>query len=320
VAPPAYEETPGAPTGCKVFVYDGDNPAPQPVDAGVLGIAGAAGGSIDCSFQPNGAYACPMASAAGAATLTPGESGTATFSSAAAAFTSDDVGRYLKLGGSSTANAGSFPIVAVTAPDTAVIVHPQAQAEGTNVEFVVLAGVGPVPANPVDPIGPGSTITVSLDAPSGSPFQFGATSPIVAGGAFTVDTATAAMLSAIPLDGAALTLGCGGAGGDCGDAALTVVRITTTDGDTAGLSPFAMPPPASTLIDVACASFEAGGAIVVPAEAMAILQEVDATSPITRIRTAFMREGFSIVQNEAPLAPNPVRVLAGHGILGFTDP
>lgn len=319
---PVYEELPGSPAGCKAWVYDLEtSPPPPPIDAGVLEIAGAAGGTIACSFQQNGAYGCPMASASGPASLAPEQNGTVIFTSDAAAFTQDDVGRYLRIAGTSAAtNAGAFPIVAVPSPKTAVIVNQQAQAEDADVEFTVVAGAGPVPSNPVDPIGPGAALTVSLVAPATSPFQFGTTGAIVAGSELVVDGATAALLGAIPLDGAALSLGCGGAGGSCGEAALTVIRLTTTDGDTTGLSPFTMPPPAAKQIDLSCASLDPSGVVAIPAEAMAILQEIDESSPITRIRTAFMREGFAIVGNEAPLPPNAVRVLVGHGTLGFTDP
>jgi hypothetical protein len=151
-------------------------------------------------------------------------------------------------------------------------------------------------------------------------FLFDPAGPIVAGEPFVVDTATAGLLDAFPFDGAAVTLGCSGSGGTCGKADLTVVRLTSTDGDTTGLSPFAMPPPVSKQVDLLCATFAVEGNLVVPEGAIALLQNADAVSPITRIRTALMREGYLLVENDPALAPNQVRMLAGHGILGFTSP
>ncbi|RKG68330.1 hypothetical protein D7V80_13085 [Corallococcus sp. CA054B] len=42
-------------------------------------------------------------------------------------------------------------------------------------------------------------------------------------------------------------------------------------------------------------------------------------SPMTRIRTAFMRNGAVLTKNPAP-PDNTVRVVAGHQLIGFTNP
>jgi len=317
---PDYEEQPGLPTGCKGWVYDVES-APQPpaTDQGTIAIhIGEV--SFDCRFDPATGYTCPVWSASGAAAISPGASGTASFTAEGASFSADDVGRYLTIQGEGAGpNLGAFPIVAVSSQSTAVVFHPEAVEEELTASYTVMAGAGPVPDNPVEPMGPDVEVTVGITPGGEGDFDFPDAGPITPGQAFVVDDATAALLPAIPLDGGSIALGCAGAGGSCGKAVLTVVRITTTDGETDGLSPFAMPEPVAKKVDLLCASL-GDAPLVVPAEAMALLAEVHQASPVTRIRTAFMREGYALVQNPDGLPANPVRVLAGHGLLGFTTP
>jgi hypothetical protein len=318
---PDYEEQPGLPTGCKAWVYDlTAEPPPPQTDQGPLSIA-VGDSSIECRFDQDKGYTCPVWSGSGAAAITPGEGGKATFTAAGATFSPADVGRYLAVSGAKTAsNEGAFPIVAVTSATTAVVFHPGAAAEDLAGEYTVIAGAGPVPDNPVDPISTGDVATVGITPAGEMDFDFPDAGPFETGGAFVVDAATADVLGAVPVDGSSIALGCAGEGGTCGSAALTVVRLTTTDGGVAGLSPFAMPEPVVRKVDVLCATLGGDGTLVVPAEAMALIEEAHGASPVTRIRTAYMREGFALAQNDEPLPPNPVRILAGHGILGFTDP
>lgn len=317
--PPTYDEKPGQPTGCKAWSHDvATNPPPPPTDQGELRVDGLQGGAFTCKYEAAAGYVCPLSSRSSQVVITPGENGAATFVDAGASFTAGDIGRHVRVRGASS-NAGVFPIVAVPSATTAVIFAPAAQAEDATLDYDLLAGAGPTPGNPNDPIAGTEAITVSLVPGGGGAFHFPAAGPIVPGGAFTPDDASAALLRAVPIDGSAFTLGCSGAGGTCGAAALTVVRVTTTDADVTGLSPAAMPPPVRRMVDVLCA--ELGDApLTVPAEAMALIAEANAASPVTRIRTAFMREGFALVQNAAPEAPNPARILVGHGVLGFTSP
>ncbi|WP_437870435.1 hypothetical protein [Sorangium sp. So ce363] len=319
--PPAYEQTPGKIDGCRAWVYDvEDSPPPALTDQGVITIAGLEGGPIACRFAGSG-YVCPTSTGAGQASVAPGQPGTAAYTIEGATFSAADVGRYLRVTGAANArNQGAFPIVAVESSTTAIVVNQGAAEEAFAAEYTVLAGAGPVPNNPVDPIERGAEVVVGVSPGGEMAFDFPDTAPIPAGQAFTPDTASAAALVAVPLDGSALTLGCGGPGGSCGSAQATVVRITSTDGNVEGASPAAMPPPARKQVEIQCVAFGGDGTLTIPAEAMKLLQEAHQVSPISRIRTALMREGWANATNAAPLPPNTASILVGHGLLGFTNP
>jgi hypothetical protein len=186
-------------------------------------------------------------------------------------------------------------------------------------DFSVLAGAGPVPGEVYAPYDKGGEITVKVSPGTGTAFDFPDTS-VVPAGPFTLDTRSKAVLENVPLTGAPITLSCAGEGGACGDAGVTIVRASTTDGDTTGLSPFAMPAPKRLQVDLSCVVFGGAGVVTVPAEAMEFLRQAHAKSPITRIRTAFMRDGAAIATNPAPQPPNAVSIVVGRGVLGFTNP
>ncbi|WP_437835333.1 hypothetical protein [Sorangium sp. So ce1153] len=319
--PPRYEELPGQPTGCKGWVYDAqDDPPPPLTDQGVVTISGLAGGPIDCRFQGS-SYVCPTHSGAGQASVTAAEMGTAAYAVGGAMFSAADVGRTLRVDGAAmSGNNGAFPIVAVESSEVAIVANPSATQEAFAASYVVLAGAGPVPGNPNDPITSGDEVVVAIEPGGSTAFKAANLGPLVAGEAFELDDASQTLLGAVPLDGTPMTLGCGGQGGSCGAAQGTIVRITSTDGDVQGASSFAMPPPADKQVEVQCVTVGGDGSITVPAEAMQLFQEAHQASSITRIRTAFMREGVASATNPAPDPPNTVHALAGHGILGFTSP
>ncbi|AGP39742.1 hypothetical protein [Sorangium cellulosum] len=318
---PSYEEAPGQLTGCKAWMYDvQDDPPPPLTDQGAVTISGLTGGTLDCRFQGNG-YVCPAHSGTGEASVTPGTTGTAAYVLRGAALSADDVGRYLRVNGAATAaNNGAFPIVAVESSETAIVANPRAAEEAFVADHVVLAGAGPVPNNPIDPIASGDEVVVGIEPGGAMAFEFPDLGPIAAGGEFQLDAASQSILGAVPLDGAPMTLGCAGEGGSCGAAQGTLVRITSTDGDVEGASPFAMPPPRGKQVEIQCVTLGGDGSITVPAEAMKLLQEAHQASSITRIRTAFMREGVASATNPEPQPRNTAHVLAGHGILGFASP
>lgn len=72
-------------------------------------------------------------------------------------------------------------------------------------------------------------------------------------------------------------------------------------------------------MEIQCALFTGDGTLEIPAEAMALLAATHAASPITRVRAAYMRDGFVLTGNPAPEPPNPVLIAVGHGVIGFTD-
>jgi len=319
---PDYEETPGAPTGCKGWVYDmATAPPPAPTDQGAIAISGLGDTPLQCHFEPGAGYRCPVSSGSGAASVSPGAQGIASFVVPSASFTQADVGKYLKVSGAATAsNNGAFAVVGVLSSSTALLHHPKATVEDFAAQYALIAGAGPVPNNPNDPIVRGDALTVGINPGGGLAFDFPDAGPIVAGESFVLDEPTKMLLGAIPLDGSSFALSCAGQGGSCGAAQATVVRLTTTDASTAGLSPFALPAPVAKQVDILCATIGGEGTVIVPAAAMSLLAGAHQTSPITRIRTAFMREGLAVAQSPEPLAPNPVRILAGHGMLGFVNP
>jgi hypothetical protein len=310
---PVFESEPGVATGCKAWVYDvANDPAPPLTDQGVITIDGLADGPYACTFDADSGYICPTSVGFGAVSVNVPAAGSASYTIEGAAFSASDVGRYLRVNGAMTkTNDGAFPIVAVTSPDTVLVANAVASAESFDSEYTVLAGGGPVPNNPSSPFALGSDVNVSI-APGGQKaFDFPEVGPIVPGGTFELDSASAAAISAVPLDGSSFSLGCG----DCGAAEATLLRITTSDGDTTGLSPFAMPKPSKKHMEIQCANLGGDGTITLPAPILGLLALVNADAPVTRVRTAYMREGIGTAG-----APNPVIVAVGHGVLGFTSP
>ncbi|MCP3138584.1 hypothetical protein [Pyxidicoccus xibeiensis] len=330
---PDYDEAPGQLTGCKVWVYDiASDPPPRPAgDVGTLTIEGTSASlGPACVFQEGAGYVCPTATGEGEVVLEHAVAGTgappntARVSIGGAAFGPEDSGRYLQLRGAPGAS-GSFPIVSVTSATEVRV----AKAPGTNPApaagtYQVLAGAGPVPGTPGDeapgdPLRDSDQVRVRITPGNDSPFQFPETTVAAIGTAFTADTATLGLLDHVPLDGRPFRLGCAGEGGHCGAAELTIIQLQTTDAPTAGLSPYALPPAKTKQVVLTCIQPGASGIVDIPAEASSLLAQAHAASPITRIRTAFMRNGAALTKNPMP-PDNTVRVVAGHQLIGFTNP
>lgn len=308
--------------GCKAWLFDvDDKPAPPLTDQGVITIDGVDAGPYACSFDHDLGYICPTSIGFGVVKVNVTSPGAPSYTIDGAAFSAADVGRYLRVHGAMTAgNDGAFPIVALSSPDTVVVANAVAAAESFDSEYTVLAGSGPVPNNPTHPFGAGGDVTVAITPGGEEAFDFPEVGPIAPGGAFVLDSPSALAISAVPLDGSPFSLSCTGEGGDCGTAGATLLRITTTDGDTSGISPFAMPKPVNKHLEIQCASLEGAGQSALPAEIMGLLALVHAAAPVTRIRTTFMRDGIGIAINTPPNAPNQVIVAVGHGVVGFTNP
>jgi hypothetical protein len=307
--------------GCRAWLYDVDtDPPPAIADEGRITIAGMNEPVPDgCTFGPAG-YLCPILTGTAVdAAVTP-MSGPAMYQLPGATFTADVAGRYLEIrGAAQPGNVGRFPIIAVPAPTTLIVGNPAAIAEtAIGAQFTVVAGAGPVPNNPRDPIEEDDVVTVGIEPRAGGHFDF-PDATIEAGGAFTPDDATLALLRDFPVDGDAVTLRCDGPGGQCGDADATLALIRTSDGDITGLPPFALPPPRRKQVEILCAVDGADGALPIPGEATALIAAAHAASPITRIRVAYMREGVAFVTNALPAPPNATVIAVGHGHVGFTD-
>jgi hypothetical protein len=327
--PPDFDEMPGELTGCKAWLYDmQEDPPPAPAgDEGTISVRGTSAAVPDgCVFDGVAGYTCPVASGSGApATVTPMDAPAALYQVAGFALSGEDVGRHLRISGDGErpANDGAFPIVAVPGPDQAVVVNPAASAGDFTADYTVVAGGGaaglPLDA-PNDPVRDQDQIVIGIEPGGEMHFDFPDTAAIDAGDAFTLDSASDAILSAIPIDGEPFSLGCSGEGGSCGEAFASIVQLETTDGDTGGASPFALPAAVDRKVIISCATLGEIGRVDVPAGAAALLRAADQATSITRVRVAFMRDGFQLATNPPPLPANPVRIVAGHQVVGFTDP
>jgi hypothetical protein len=213
----------------------------------------------------------------------------------------------------------------VLSPSTLLLGKPAApDSEGFLASYRTLAGAGTTPGMPHqmpgDPLLDGDRVTVGLHPRAGMPFQFPATAPIPGGGSFTLDPASDRTLAEMPVDGSAFSIGCGGPGGTCNPAEVSILRILTTDAPTTNLTAFAMPPAAKHQLEISCAEVGGDGVVDVPPEVSRYLQIAHQQGPLTRIRTAFMRNGYALATNPPPLPQTPVRIVVGHQILGFRDP
>lgn len=313
---PVYEERPGELEGCRVWRYDlADQLPPPEQDHGILDIAGLKHGAIRCAFDAQRGYVCPTAQGSGEISASAASAGQSHYVAVQASFTASDVGRYLSVqGASSAANNGAFPIVAVLSPSEAVLANARAVTECFDANYTLLAGAGPAPGNVYSPFVDQTPLALSLRAPDTAAFASTEVG-LEPGAAFELDAASVQAIQHVPVDGSRFALGCT----NCGAAQITILRLTTSDGDLSGLSPVAMPKPRKQLLEMQCASLSAER-IEVPDAALQLLRDVHATSPITRIRTAFMRDGYALRENPAPLAPNRLVLVAGHGVLGFTQP
>lgn len=165
---------------------------------------------------------------------------------------------------------------------------------------------------------PREPLALALTPGGGRAFALPTTS-VMPGEPFVLDDASRALITELPTDGRAITLSCAGAGGSCGSAMATIVRINTTDASLSGHSATDMPPPVNRYVEISCATI-GGDTVTVPAAAMALLASAHAVSPITRIRTAFMRDGVALFTPPPPAVPNRLVLAAGRGAIGITEP
>lgn len=287
-----------------------------------------------CIFQPGAGYICPdLASSGVGGTLAVGPSaGTSTFTGATfsggGGFSSEDVGRYLRLNGTGvTALDTAFPIVAVASPSTVVVAGASvALSLPAAATFTTLAGVGPIPVPSFDPMSNADTVTatktgagtpdvdnftdrtLSIGGPSvGDDFILGT------GPSSTTPTINKVLPTAIPLDGSEFVIGCDTAA-DCGASIGSLINIVTTDAPVTGLSPFGFPTPMATRTQIRCVALSARD-VRVPAEISAFLRP--SSSSATRVQTTFIRGNFGpIADMNGPTATT--NFLGGHAEVGFT--
>lgn len=319
---PLMEEQPGSPLGCKAWQYTAAQAplASIGLDEGPVAVNSPAATTTSflpsCVFQPGAGYICPHTgtmSTGGIIAAGPA-AGTATLTDADTTFNAGNTSnRYVRIGGATNAaNNGVFPILALGGANTIVYGNPAFVAETIPATgfHINLAGVGPTPMAP----DPGFlTDTASIDfvhtmGGGGHIPDFTATTSAAGsvGDDFTLPLASLNLLNAIPRDGTAFTVGCADAA-SCGTASGTLINIVTTDGPTAGLSPFTMPLPTTRRVQVRCASLGAIS-ITVPAAYSALIMG----SGATRIQTTFIRPTLMAgVAN--------VTSISGHAVVGFTN-
>jgi hypothetical protein len=315
---PVMEEMPGSPFGCKAFEYTPTQfLATLGADLGTIDIAFPSGGVPvpTCVHTPTG-YACPDPATAGngdnaviGPTATPGVH---TYTDPDATYTAAIAGRYLSISGATTAaNNGAFPIVQLVGATTIAYANPAAVNETAGGTSITVAGVGPIP-QAAGFIADDASMNVTFTSSDTQVFpNFTGTLADFAND-FTPDTATQALITGIPTDGSAFTLDC--AANSCADSLSRVVNIQTTDSPTAGLSPFAMPPPTTKGVLVRCTSAVGGPtSVTIPAAYSAFIMD----SGATRIQTTMVSGSLA---SGTGLPNSRLVVLGGHSIVGFTNP
>lgn len=311
IVPPAYEVAPGSPFACKAWDLTPAEAADPGIDLGSFQFTVGSGGPVfpPCVFLPGLGWGCPdVMSTGGNIAVQDVDMGIMRIADTAVTFGADQVGRYVQItGAGELTNNGMFPIVSAT--DTQIrYINPAGVAEpDTAGQYVTLAGMGP--AGQTNPIDDDATLTTELTAGGDGKFTDW-TKTQDFGDHFTLDDASEAILDDVPMNGSAFSIGCDGAGGDCGSATATALDIVTTDGSIEGLPGFVMPPVDTKSVRIFCIFLVP--TVDVPEEVSQFL----ADSGATRVRTIYNRaETTDEIQSEAQ-----VTVVAGHARMGFTDP
>jgi len=320
IVAPSFEQQPGSPFGCKVFELTAEQYAYGGLDEGTVQITADGGPAIPpCAYDTaKGAYRCVATTGSGGAiAVIDAGMGLYSWTDPDTTFTNDEIGRYLDLSGATPmANNGHFPIVARPGPNTLIYKNAAGVAEADSAaSFETVAGTGP--AGQTDTISDDGEVTVELTSGGEGHYEdLTATfpAPVAIGDHFTLDDASAATITAIPLDGSEFSIGCGGAGGECNTATVSAINIFTTD------APVPPPPapevvfpnPVTSSIQIQCISINTDQ-VVVTADAAAYLDNAD----ITRVRTSFVRAQNAAVMNEGDVDAS-ISVVTGHIQTGFT--
>lgn len=318
---PVLEATPGSPLGCKAWEYTAAQAVIASIgnDEGAVQITSGAGTSPPtfpaCSFVAGAGYSCPQPTTAGTGGIiaTGPMAGTATLTDVATTYTAaTTTNRYVRISGATNAgNNGAFPILALVGGNTLVYGNPAVVGETlpAAATHINLAAVGPTPSAP-DPgfLSNDNTMDFALTPGGGSHFTAFTltTGSGTVGDDFTLDSAAKNLLNNIPLDGTAFTVGCEAGSCATGSASGVILNIVTTDAPITGLSPFAMPLPATRRVVVRCAGL-ATTSMTIPAAYSALLMG----SGATRVQATFIRPTLMT-------GGGTVTGVSGHAIVGFT--
>lgn len=313
VVAPSFEEAPGSPFACKVFEFTPEEYAPPGLDEGTMQFSVEGGPEFPpCNYVPGQGYRCiGVTGEGGDIGVVDAEMGLFSLSNPEVTFGADEVGRFVVISGSATAsNNGQFPIVGANGDNTIVYMNPKpgaAEEAGTAATYLTLAGFGPAGQN--EPVANDAQVTFEFTG-GGEGHVGDFTRTLDIGDDFTLDTASAALLSDLPLDGSEFTIGCAGEGGECGTSMASILNIITTDATIPpGLPPVVLPPPETKAVQVFCIFLS--GSATVPAEASQYI----ADSGATRIRSVFVRATpVQFTQDQVEIL-----VAAGHAQAGFTN-
>ena len=312
--PPAWEEAPGSPFGCKVYDYTAAEFLDPHLDEGTVQITTPDGYAPmpPCNFVPGVGWACIGAMGGGGDIgIVNEEMGIFSLTDDTATFGADQIGRILHVMGSANpSNNGDFPIVDAAGDSTILyqnLIPGAAVEDATAATYITLAGLGPA----------GHTFPIEDDAMIGFALTPGGDEDVESfdrmldmADEFTLTTDSLAVMNAIPTDGSEVTVACQGEGGDCGSSLSSTFLLLTTDASIEGLPPYVLPPPVEKAVLVTCTVL--AGSATLPAAGSEFIMN----SGATRIRSTFVR-GNAV----SPIVPNiALTLVAGRGIVGFTDP
>ena len=312
---PSYEENPGSPFACKVYEKTPEQYAYAGVDEGTVQLTVAGGPEYPaCNHVPGEGYRCISVSGSGGDIQAVGEA-QYRISNSAVTFGADEVGRHVEISGAAAPENNGTLAIATADANTITYVNPQPGAGDeatTGAQYRIVAGLGPS-GQPDPMVANDAALTVDFTAGGEGDFDtFSYTLADFADG-FTLDTASQALLSSIPLDGSEFTVSCAGEGGDCGNGLGSGIQIFTTDApidESNAQPPFILPPPVARSVLVSCTFLSPQ--VTVPAEASAFIE----SSGATRILARFVRVNASAV----PQAGGTIQVLGGQTAFGITQP
>lgn len=317
----------GLTNGCSAWLYDlstGDVPNVGG-DEGTVIISGTTAHMptpdpgpppAGCVFVPGKGYLCLDGAGAGATTIMPLGGGAVLLTIAGATPLATDPGHYISLAGlTSPSNNGAFPVLSIMGGSW-VIGNAAAVAEAgtTTGQYQLVAGAGPVPTSP-EALADSDMVTVGIVPGGGNHIDFPDTAPVNVGDAFAPNAATQMLMTNLPDTAAApLIFSCAGDPGcAAGSAGGSIIVIQTTDAVIpAGAPSYYFPAPTGKLAIIQCRAIATDTITMSTA-----IQAVLASSNATRSRTTFFRDGFVLTGN--PDGLNGTNIVAGHGVIGFSD-
>ena len=329
---------------CLVTRYDvGGTATPHPaVDAATVTVSAPETGDsgllmpvAPCNFVDGRGYLCiAHAAVANDVVVAPGLNGTASYVLGDQDLSSvDAVGSYLAISGLTQAgNNGSFPVVGQGVnqdSNTLVVGNPlvATEAAGTdNVQYSVINAAGPIPTAGQGPTFgdflSDETTSVRIQKPADDDWGAFDVTLYARGEGLTLNSESA-QPHEFPFTAQNVTFSCDpdpemGTGGNCGADIETppagtikafIVSGRTTDGSTATIPDYIMPPPVTEYATFQC-GFPLGMSATIPEAAV---EAILSTNP-TRIETrVLVVAGAQVMDGE-----NVANVVVGHGLVGHS--